>query len=151
MVNNFKLAYAFTSKWEGGYVNDPSDPGGETKYGISKRAYPDVDIKSLTKIEAEKIYYNDYWLKGGCDTMDKDLAIVYFDACVNAGIGRAKGWLVKAREKTQGRDDEWCARLFNQERIAYYNNLVKVKPTLMKFHKGWLNRVNDLAKYIDMV
>ncbi len=46
---------------EGGYVNDPSDPGGETKYGISKRAYPDLDIKSLTVAQAEQIYERDFW------------------------------------------------------------------------------------------
>jgi len=148
---NFTLAYTFTSKWEGGYVNDPVDPGGETKYGISKRSYPDIDIKSLTKLEAEQIYYNDYWLKAGCDKLDKDLAICYFDACVNAGQRRAKEWLVKAKEKAGNRDADWTARLFNQERIAYYNRLVKVKPSLQKFLKGWLNRMNDLSKYIDMV
>ena len=48
---------------EGGYVNDPTDPGGETNYGISKRAYPKIDIKALTKHEAVKIYYKDYWVK----------------------------------------------------------------------------------------
>jgi lysozyme family protein len=48
---------------EGGYVNHPSDPGGETKYGISKRAYPDIDIANLTEEDAEEIYYRDYWSK----------------------------------------------------------------------------------------
>lgn len=46
---------------EGGYVNDPEDAGGETKYGISKRQYPEVDIKTLDKEDAKAIYYNDYW------------------------------------------------------------------------------------------
>ena len=78
MSESFYLAMSFVHKWEGGekYTNDSQDPGGETKYGISKRAYPDVDIKSLTKTEAEKLYLNDYWLKIGADKMDKKLAIV---------------------------------------------------------------------------
>ena len=46
---------------EGGYVNDPKDLGGETKYGITKRFYPDVDIKNLTKEQAKTIYHTDYW------------------------------------------------------------------------------------------
>ena len=49
-------------KREGGYVNDPDDPGGETKYGISKRAHPDVDIASLTPESAAEIYKDYYWL-----------------------------------------------------------------------------------------
>ena len=50
---------------EGGYVNAPQDPGGETKFGISKRAYPNVDIKNLSRKQAIKIYYDDYWIKTG--------------------------------------------------------------------------------------
>lgn len=46
---------------EGGYVNDPDDPGGETKYGISKARYPNYDIKNLTISEAEIIYRRDFW------------------------------------------------------------------------------------------
>jgi len=148
MNNNFQLAIVFTSKWEGGYVNDPADPGGETKYGISKRSYPDVDIKALTREEANRIYYNDYWLKSGADKLDKDLALVFFDACVNVGIRRATEWLAKVKDEG---NKERAARLFNQHRIAYYNSLVEKKPSLKKFHKGWLNRVNDLGKYIDIV
>lgn len=49
MDSNFTKAMQFISKWEGEYSNDPFDPGGETKYGISKRAYPNLDIKNLTK------------------------------------------------------------------------------------------------------
>ncbi len=49
--------------WEGGYVNDPHDAGGETNMGISKRSYPDVDIKHLTREDAEEIYYRDFWMR----------------------------------------------------------------------------------------
>lgn len=152
MDMNFKSAYDFTSKWEGSYVNDPADPGGETKYGISKRSYPDIDIKSLTQVEAEHIYYNDYWLKPGCDQLERRLAICVFDAMFNCGEKRARRWLTEAL--TGLADDKlvkYAAPLFNQRRIAYYKDLVIKKPTLQKFFKGWLNRVNDLSKYIDIV
>ena len=52
---------------EGGYVYDKDDPGGETKYGISKRAYPDFDIKNLTKDDAKAIYLRDFWQRAKTD------------------------------------------------------------------------------------
>ena len=55
-----------------GYVNDPKDPGGETNYGISKRAYPDVDIKNLTEDGAKDIYKRDYWDKNKCEDLSED-------------------------------------------------------------------------------
>ena len=70
---------------EGGYVNDPDDAGGETKYGIAKRWYPSVDIKNLTKEQAKKIYHTDYWRRGKCDEVPPQLRHIYFDMCVNFG------------------------------------------------------------------
>lgn len=149
----FQLALTFTMRWEGGekYTNDPQDPGGETKYGISKRAYPDVDIKSLTRQEAEILYRRDYWEKAGCDTMDNsDLAIVVFDSAVNCGVGRTKSWLAELNEKGE-MAEERKSRWMIQRRIQYYKTIVEKKPALNKFLKGWLNRTNDLSKYIDIV
>lgn len=151
----FQLGLSFVLRWEGGekYTNDPQDPGGETKFGISKRAYPDVDIKSLTRQEAEVIYRRDYWEKVGCDKMDNsDLAIVVFDAAVNCGVGRVRSWLdelVKAKESGNLVKDD--SRWMLQRRIQYYKTIVEKKPALQKFLKGWLNRTNDLSKYIDIV
>jgi len=153
MNNTFNLSLTFSLKWEGGekYTNDPVDPGGETKYGISKRSYPDVDIKSLTRQEAERIYFKDYWLKAGCDKMEDKLGIVVFDSAVNCGVGRTKSWLdelAKAKEKEPNlRSERWMI----QRRIQYYKILVEKKPALNKYIKGWLNRVNDLSKYVDIV
>ncbi len=55
-MTNFEGALKFTLSWKGGLVNDPNDPGGETKYGISKRAYPELDIANLTLEQAKGIY-----------------------------------------------------------------------------------------------
>ena len=63
MLTKFDDIIDVVLEHEGGYVNDPNDLGGETKYGITKRFYPDVDIKNLTEDEARKIYYDDYWVK----------------------------------------------------------------------------------------
>ena len=53
---DFTEAVSVVFKHEGGYVNDRNDPGGETNMGISKRAYPDLDIKNLTQDDAAEIF-----------------------------------------------------------------------------------------------
>lgn len=155
-MSNLPQAFAFVSLWEwsnrkdGGYTNDPVDPGGETRWGISKKSYPDIDIKSLTKEEALIIYEKDYWLKIGADKMEKKLAIVCFDSAVNCGVGRTRSWLAELNEK-KDLVEERKSRWMIQRRTQYYLDLVKKKPALNKYIKGWLNRVNDLSKYVDIV
>src|SRR5271166_7021852 len=85
----FLFAVQFTLVREGGYSNDPDDPGGETNFGISKRYHPDVDIKNLTVEGAQQIYWTDYWLKASCDKLPPDVAFVLFDYAVLPGIGSA--------------------------------------------------------------
>ena len=74
---------------EGGYVNDPDDPGGETKYGISKKAYPKVDIKNLTMDDAVEIYKDEYWLPAKVEWLPDKLQGQYFDMVVNQGISKS--------------------------------------------------------------
>lgn len=93
---DFELAFRLLIGHEGGYVNDPRDPGGETKYGISKRSYPSVDIKNLTLAQAHDIYYRDYWNRVGAADMPPRLAFIMFDAGVNNGVGAAVRWLQTA-------------------------------------------------------
>lgn len=69
---------------EGGYVNDPKDSGGETKYGISKKQYPHIDIPNLTLWQAKEIYHKDYWLRYKCECLPDCLSICLFDAVVNS-------------------------------------------------------------------
>jgi lysozyme family protein len=57
----FERALAFTLRWEGGLSQDPDDPGGTTKYGISARAHPEVDVRNLTLEDAKEIYRKEYW------------------------------------------------------------------------------------------
>jgi lysozyme family protein len=78
-------------KHEGGYANDPRDPGGETKYGISKRAHPNEDIANLTVERAREIYQQEYWNPTAARIHDiaPRLAVVLFDAAVNQGKGFA--------------------------------------------------------------
>jgi lysozyme family protein len=137
-ISDFKRSIEFTLRWEGHYSNDPDDPGGETKYGISKRAHPECDIKNLSEQEAIQIYISDYWLASGCDNISYPMNLVVFDSAVNCGTGTAKGWL---RKSTTSKD------ILNL-RKEYYLGLVKKKPALKKFLKGWLNRIADLEKLI---
>jgi lysozyme family protein len=74
---------------EGGYVNHPDDPGGETKYGIAKRSHPDEDIKNMTMDRAADIYEKDYWKPSKATSLPKSLQECYFDMVVNMGQRRA--------------------------------------------------------------
>lgn len=85
----FYTAVAFALDREGGYSNDPHDPGGETAFGIDKRSHPGVDIKALTREDAIAIYRRVYWAATKADQLPAGLAILYFDACVNQGAGAA--------------------------------------------------------------
>lgn len=79
-----------TISYEGGYSNDPDDSGGETNFGISKKAYPNLDIKNLTIQQATEIYQRDYWDKMQCSAIgDSKIAWKIFDIAVNHGVDGA--------------------------------------------------------------
>lgn len=84
MTVDFDLCFDRLIGNEGGYSNDPRDPGGETNWGISKRAYPGVDVKSLTRDGAKQIYLRDFWNPLG----DAPGAVKFqaFDFAVNSGM-----------------------------------------------------------------
>lgn len=84
-----EIIYSIIDELEGGYVDDPKDPGGETKYGISKRAFPNEDIKNLTKHRAYELYKEFYWDKVKADTLPYPLNMLVFDFAVNSGPVRA--------------------------------------------------------------
>jgi lysozyme family protein len=86
---NFDMAFERLIGHEGGYVNDPEDPGGETKFGISKRAYPTVDIKNLTIDQAKAIYLRDYWTPVRARDLPWPLGLYMFDCAVNQGVTTA--------------------------------------------------------------
>lgn len=121
---------------EGGYVNDPQDPGGETNWGIAKRSYPDLDIRHLTRDKAVAIYKRDFWDKVQGDQLPPAVAFQLFDAAVNHGIGNAVRWLqAAARVKVDGqlgpatmaavRSQATTDLLlrFNAARLDFYTNL----------------------------
>ena len=128
--NDFEIAFEFVLKWEGGYNESE-----ESKYGITKMFYPNLDIKNLTVDNAKKIYYQDYWLKAGCDKKIFPANIIIFDTAVNMGVNRAK--------KIYAKSIDWQDYLF--KRIEFYAGLKNNKYYL----RGWVNRVIDLYKLIN--
>ena len=140
---------------EGGYVNHPTDPGGETNYGISKRAYPSLDIKALTLADAKAIYKRDYWDRAQCDQLPSQLSYLVFDAAVNSGIGQSIRFLQRAvgvaddgsigpitLSAAKRMDTEsLCARFLGQ-RLEFMTRLT----TFDVFGKGWARRIADQLK-----
>ena len=90
--NDWKFVQAVEAvlNHEGGYVNDPDDPGGETKWGISRRSYPSLDITNLTREDAIAIYYRDWWRRYKYDLIeDAAVAAKVLDLSVNMGPSQA--------------------------------------------------------------
>ena len=139
MTERFKkIVMPWIVKWEGTtYENDPDDPGGATRFGIDQRSHPNEDIKDLTAERATEIYWNEYWIKCACDDFDWPMSFIFFNCCVNCGVGRANKIL-----KNAGKD----TRKFLDEQEAFYRRLADARPSSKKFLKGWLNRTSDLRK-----
>lgn len=147
---NFDVAFERLIGHEGGYVNHPKDPGGETNFGISKRSYPDVDIKNLTLEQAKGIYLRDFWDACRCSEMPFEVSFQVFDAAVNHGPERAALLLQEALGVSQDGiignvtlataqtcDPTKFRMKFNAARLFFYTML----PTWPAFGKGWVRRV----------
>ena len=141
---------------EGGYVNHASDPGGETQWGISKRSYPALDIRALTRSAAIEIYRRDFWQRVQVDKLHPSAAYQALDAAVNHGIGNAVRWLQRAAGVADDgiigpvtiaalarREPADVVMLFNAERLAFYTQLA----TWPAFGRGWVNRVAGNLRY----
>jgi len=148
---NFDDAFEQLIGHEGGYVNHPNDPGGETKYGISKRSYPDVDIKNLTLAEAKLLAKRDYWDAVNADAMPAMLRFDLFDTAYNSGPGTAKRLLQRAvgvaedgavgplTMKAVKALHPWELRAkFNACRLYFFTTL----STWPTFGKGWARRIS---------
>ena len=157
-MKNFNEIIEQVLEHEGGYVNDPKDLGGETKYGITKRFYPDVDIKNLTIEQATEIYKKDYWDKNRVESLPQNLWHIYFDMCVNMGKRTAVKVLQRATVN-RGRDIEVDGGLgpatigalkgveldrVRAFRVKYYVDLITARPEQEKFFLGWFRRATEV-------
>lgn len=155
---NFDRAIEIVLNREGGYLSAEEaarqgDPGGETRYGISKRAYPELDISALTKEQAIEIYRKDYWTPIYGDSIPWPLCLFVFDSAVNQGTHAAIRMMQKAIGTT---DDgvigpttlgllasarEWHAAKFMALRARRY----VATSNFDKFGEGWMIRLFIVA------
>jgi lysozyme family protein len=147
---------------EGGYVNDPADPGGETKFGITKKSYPTLDIKQLTEQQASNIYYLDYWNPLYDLIESNKLSYRLFDVGINIGKKKAveilqtllveHGAQITVDGKFGQKTLDACNAnsvliypLYVKKLEEYYKGLTIKNPNLTKFLNGWLKRLNKMV------
>lgn len=164
----FDRAFAVVLGHEGGYQALPQDrgnytPGGllkGTKWGISARSYPDLDIKNLTQAQAKQIYRADFWNKYYDLLKSEELAIKVFDFGVNAGPKRAVQCLQRAiaasgksvvvdgvmgpntTHLANSIDSERLVQAFKDQILIHYKRVVSNDPTQAVFANGWKKRAN---------
>lgn len=142
---------------EGGdkYTNIYGDAGGETKYGITKRSYPHLDIKNITEDQAKEIYKRDYWNRICGDRIEvQTVSESIFEAAVNMGVKTASKMVQlaigadpdgiigdKTIAKLNNTDAATFKALFTLATIARYAHICNTDRTQSKFLLGWINRV----------
>jgi len=149
----FEDAIGTILKNEGGYVNNPNDPGGETKYGISKSSYPNVDIKNLTVEGATAIYRRDFWRFSGIN--DQQVATKVFDMYVNMrhdAIKLAQEILGITQDGLYGGNTEAAINamdpqqfliLYRARLVKHYELIIAVHPNEVVFKENWLERAKQ--------
>lgn len=145
---------------EGGYVNDPRDPGGETNWGVTKRTAQangyTGNMKSMTRQQAYEIYYRAFWLRYNCEQIPDAVAYQFFDAAVNHGFGNASRMLQRAvgvlddgiigkysLEAINRNPISDTLMVLNGERLNFYTQL----KNFDRFGKGWVTRVAKNLRY----
>ena len=179
----FSRGMEFVMKWEGGFVDDPDDPGGRTNKGVTQKTYDrwrkakgllSEDVLHITEQEVDAIYLDDYWKKVVQKWYPDNLAIALFDSAVNMGQRRAVSMLQHAINETRtgpnigvdgvagnqtytalrdcissGAQGALLESYVGVRRGVYYG-IVDRRPRSAKFLNGWLNRLNDLAKFVGL-
>jgi lysozyme family protein len=151
-MSDFDSAFERLIGHEGGYVNHPRDPGGETKYGVTKRSYPNVNIRNLTLDGAKAIYKRDFWDKVRGDEVPYSVAFNLFDGAVNSGPAKSIMWMqAAAGVADDGKfgpitlaailkaDPEGLCARYNGLRLKFMTDL----STWGTFGKGWARRIAE--------
>jgi lysozyme family protein len=176
MEDNFNKTLDFTLEHEGGYVDNPADPGGATNRGISFRFLKGIDssttksdIVNMTLERASEIYRTYFWRSCYCDELPSLVDSVVFDTAVNMGTGTSIKLLQKSLNDLYGTnlkvdgsfgpitqsaveeivDTLEFAKDIIDRRRDYYTSLANNKPRFRVFLRGWMNRINDLENFIE--
>ncbi len=155
-MSNFSIIFDRIIGHEAGYVNNLFDPGGETKWGISKRSYPHLDIAGLSRDDAKEIYYEDFWKKIQGDSMPFGQAFQCMDFAINSSISTALRYLQRAVGVA---DDGYIGPVtlsalgatdvndfilkFNAERLDYMTKL----SNWPNASRGWARRIAQNLRY----
>ena len=163
MQDNYEKCLEMILHHEGGYVNHPKDPGGETNLGVTKRVYEDwggdKDMKDLTVEDVAPIYEKNYWGRTKCDQIPSGLDLCVFDFAVNAGTGRSAKYLqtligtvadggigpntlAKLNDYVEENGLEDTIKNFQGARQEYYESL----STFETFGRGWTRRVEETTE-----
>lgn len=164
---------AFILQEEGGYVNNPADPGGATNMGVTQAVYsawlasqgePAHPVRGITRDEVYRIYDTRYWRDSRAasfaDTHPK-LALAHMDAAVNHGIVQAAKFLQRAvHAKDDGvigqatltaireSDEARAIGRYLTQRAAFYRMLCERRPASKQFLYGWLARLRHVARHV---
>jgi len=149
-----------------GFVDDPLDNGGETKFGVAQNGNPDLNIKALTWQQAQEVYYDRYWRPGGCDQLAEFapfLAALHFDGCINHGVKRASQFLQEVVgaepdgrvgdqtlsavcDAVQHRGEAQVCHGLCDRRERFYKEIVWRKPAQGRFLNGWMRRITEMRQ-----
>lgn len=155
-TNNFTRAMEFVIKWEGEkFTNNPADPGGATKYGVTLAALKAAgidknadglinaeDVKQLELADAMAVYREKYWDLNNCDKHSLPLCVAVMDSFVQHPPQAVKRMIDAA-------GGDW--RKFVQARKDFYTRIIVANPKFKVFQAGWANRMNDLTKYCEIL
>jgi lysozyme family protein len=161
MNENFKSSLEHVLKSEGGFVNNPKDPGGMTNLGVTKATWEsfvghpvsEADMKALTPEKVAPMYENKYWDACKCDDLPSGVDYLVFDFAVNAGPGRS----IKTLQKALGLTEDGaigpetlhsCVIMDRGELIARFTTtkeeFYKSLKTFDTFGAGWLKRCAEV-------
>jgi hypothetical protein len=161
MQNNFQKCLELVLKSEGGWVNNPKDPGGETNLGVTKKVWQEwvghevKTMQGLTPADVAPMYQAKYWMACYANQLPTGVDYMAFDAAVNMGAGRSVKLLQeclgcvpdgtigpRTMQLIDGKDPKDVVEAFSQRKIGFYESL----PTFPTFGKGWLKRVEDVKQ-----
>jgi lysozyme family protein len=163
---NFERAQEIVREFEGGFSDDPKDPGGATNFGITKttlerfrgRRVTKAEVANMSYGEAKRIYFAEYWSKSSCDAMPGPLALVVYNVCVHAGPGTAARFLQRGLRangamvdvdggiggETLGAVPKVPLSELLSDVIDLYEARLRAHKNFEHFKRGFLRRVNKL-------